>query len=443
MATLAKMATTRNLVVCNCLCFIVNKLGKTAKKSLKSLIVEFYSNELIITAKRLLLDIIDISDITHFPKSIRRRRDSTSSASTEFDDIIAILMFLDENGHMEKLPMFVADNPNNIPSSKMVEGDLDLLWTRLDRLEAYIKQVCDQSLSSFNAVQEMSANFIHSRYNSRPVIRPKGGIDIHTAGLASIHSAESRPTDPTGMQSSEIETDNLFIEPQPTDTMTRETWYAMSKTPTASESENDGYTVKLGKKKRSADAANISPIDSVLTRPNNIKPKRNHAVPIKASYAQTVGHPIVSDPVQISNAKIPTRPAESRPKSTTGKVIGNATSGLIKAAASDINRPKIEKSVFGVYNVDNEYDVNDIRKQCKHLNIRVLFCFDVTQEGHKSKTFKVGIDKRHYNIFKDKGSWPSRIEVRDWHYKQPAAQLELDFRDEGNGRMVGLQDINN
>src|SRR5687768_6528487 len=120
-----------------------DKLGRSAIKSLKSVVLEFYSNEQIMAAKGLLLDTFSTMDISNFPKSIRKRRDSTSNISTEFDDIIAILSFLDEHGHLDGLPLFVADHPDHIPSSKLLEGDLDLLWTKLDRLESYVKQVCE------------------------------------------------------------------------------------------------------------------------------------------------------------------------------------------------------------------------------------------------------------------------------------------------------------
>ena len=121
----------------------MNKLSKIATKSLKSIITEFYSTEEVNTAKGLLLDSVLNMKIENFPKSIRRRRDSASNKSTLFDEIVATIHFLDENGHKEKLPTFVADHTDHMPSSKLMEGEMDLLWGRMDRLEGYIKQVCD------------------------------------------------------------------------------------------------------------------------------------------------------------------------------------------------------------------------------------------------------------------------------------------------------------
>ena len=70
-----------------------------------------------------------------------------------------------------------------------------------------------------------------------------------------------------------------------------DSWYALSETPThtpiasVSESETDRFTqVKLGKSKRTAKIANISPIDS------NNHPKRT--IVGSASYAEAIGQSI-------------------------------------------------------------------------------------------------------------------------------------------------------
>jgi hypothetical protein len=148
--------------------------------------------------------------------------------------------------------------------------------------------------------------------------------------------------------------------------------------------------------------------------------------------------------VQISKDGIHSRPTVSRPSSSTGKVIGNAKSGLIKAAAPNGSAP--EKSVFGIYNVGDGYDVEDIRKQCKKQNFKVLFCFNVTKSDQTSRTFKLAVDKKHDATILLKSSWPAGIEIRRWKYKSATAEVEqlnlTDSRD-SIGTRVGQDIINN
>ena len=89
----------------------------------------------------------------------------------------------------------------------------------------------------------------------------------------------------------------------------------------------------------------------------------------------------------------PQRPIPARPPVTTRRITGSAKTGAIKAAPKAVSIA--EKSVFGIYNVEEGFTEADIRRQCKQNDIKVLFCFDVTKENQTKRTFKLAIDKRH------------------------------------------------
>ena len=124
------MADLRKHIVSNCLCFMINKFGKIASKPLKQLILEFYSADDISEAKELLMLEIDGLKTTNPPKITRHRRDSVNrlKPALDIDDIIMAICYLDESQVLDKCSIFVANNPDNMPSTRLVEGDLEVVW---------------------------------------------------------------------------------------------------------------------------------------------------------------------------------------------------------------------------------------------------------------------------------------------------------------------------
>ena len=135
-----KMAVNA-VVLCNPLCFLVNKFGRTAAKPLKSMILDFYDVGVLCDAKsQLICDIrglnLDI-DMPHVPE----RRDSGNKAMLIVDDMFTLMSFLDENLKLTLLPRYVADNPDSLPSSRLYEGDLSILMNLIGKMENEIKEL--------------------------------------------------------------------------------------------------------------------------------------------------------------------------------------------------------------------------------------------------------------------------------------------------------------
>ena len=80
----------RDLVLCELLCFILNRCSKSELKSLKNVIIDFYSPGVITATMNRLLD--DAGNFTltdkipHFP----RRREGVGRSVREVDGIVAI-----------------------------------------------------------------------------------------------------------------------------------------------------------------------------------------------------------------------------------------------------------------------------------------------------------------------------------------------------------------
>jgi len=143
---------------------MVYKFARLECKQLKSTVCDFYTVEDISLAKEKLSSAIDELQIYKFPKMVMRRKDSINRSTTKVYDIFLALNFLDEARVLHNLPTFVSDDPDNMPSVKLTDGDMAAVMLELSILEeavSAVKHVDDQ-----NVVNSLQIN----RTNNQPTI---------------------------------------------------------------------------------------------------------------------------------------------------------------------------------------------------------------------------------------------------------------------------------
>jgi len=136
--------------------YAVHKLGKLPLKNLKSILTNFYSLEAAYVAKETLVGYVDGLSINKWPRvNLRRRKDSLGSGGdtkqleskmkNEIDDVIAVLtyMYIDEKQLESRLPGFVASNPDMLPSSNWVEGDMVGLINKFASLDSKLSDISE------------------------------------------------------------------------------------------------------------------------------------------------------------------------------------------------------------------------------------------------------------------------------------------------------------
>jgi hypothetical protein len=96
--------------------------------------LDFYNNNQITEAKELLVESVEKLNLDNWTKPVRRKQ-SDNKSRMELDDIVGIFTYLDENLILNKLPIFVSINVDNIPSSRMEEGDLRCILSKFDKLD--------------------------------------------------------------------------------------------------------------------------------------------------------------------------------------------------------------------------------------------------------------------------------------------------------------------
>ena len=85
---------------------------------------DFYSADMLASAKILLMEDTDTLNLATKRPYIPLRRDGDGRLAREVDDILSLLTFLDEQKALEQLPVYVSDGPDNMPSVRLYEGDL-------------------------------------------------------------------------------------------------------------------------------------------------------------------------------------------------------------------------------------------------------------------------------------------------------------------------------
>ena len=125
----------RMLILSEPLCFLFGKFGKCPVKVLKTAVIDFFDIESIIAAKKQLLEDVRQLNLDEKQPHIPAQRTGEARLTREVDDILQLMVFLDEHKHSKKLPKYVSEGPDNLPATKLFDGDLKFLFARMEKLE--------------------------------------------------------------------------------------------------------------------------------------------------------------------------------------------------------------------------------------------------------------------------------------------------------------------
>jgi len=146
---------------------------------LKIIVNEFYSGEQICRAKDTLMHYMEKVNHDKWTCPPRRRKDSKDNVGNKMrqdvDDMISTMTFADENNIREKLPIFVAADPDLLPSVKLTDGDLVCVMNKLCNIDQTLSAVRSELLDG------MAAGF--GRMSSR----------ASGTAIPSVHSLQFQP----------------------------------------------------------------------------------------------------------------------------------------------------------------------------------------------------------------------------------------------------------
>ena len=404
------------LVLCDVLCFSVNKYQKTPVKLLKSCLADFFAAEVLSEAKnRLLADITVLNSTVKLPH-ISQHRDGDGRVMREVEDILSLLACLDENKLMDKLP-YVASGPDSMPSMRLYEGDLNIVMSFMEKMNQKFLEIGSSLAAITHDVRALQAvsRAPESTHLSLPVINKTTTDHRHqlTAGLSL--SAENSTGLPTESATAAATNDGIA---------TRETstynWASLVSTPVVNTANR---------------FAVLQTTDNECSD-NNQDDQRFTAVSSRRSKRRK------RSPEQRTGVDQTARPADQQTRRAP-PVVGQSVSRTKVAAAWVMYK----KMVYCIDNVSTDCSVDDIRSFVTGLGVRVLTCFEVNSRRRRSdiddhdvksrKAFRLCIPENDRAPLLDTTKWPDSVFISEWYFKPKASRIDGETRGDDRVRSAG------
>ena len=403
-----KMADGSVHVLNDVLCFVNCKYGRLPAKQLKSVLIDFYDEEAISKAKVCLLnDIMKINSSVKHPH-IPQRRDGDNRLTREIDDIVMLFCFVDENNLTSNLPRYVSSNPDNMPSSRIYEGDLRSIMGVLDKMSDKIGEL-GRALSAIshdvNTLQRaVGGQSSYSSYTSEPatacaINRSVGQRDHQQVQPRSTHMG-NYAENATTVSVDTADTVGRSVQQSDSSNTSRK-WATLSSTPLPSSNRFNALASTTDDDEHGDEQGD----SFTLVQRRRNKRQRDGATPPQQSVQRQLQQPLSAQTVQ-----------RRRP------LLFGKASGSTGISAARIMR---KKAVFYIDNVNSKCSVNDIQTLVKNMKVNVISCFEVkprryrTHNSTDSKAFRLCINDEDKQRMLDASMWPDSIVISEWFFKQP------------------------
>ena len=392
-------------------CFIANKFGKSSLKSLKSILSDFYTVDNLATSKVQLIDDIDALNLSSKRPHVPSRRDGDARLAHEVDDILSLFTFLDEQKALADLPIYVCQNPDNMPSPRLFEGDLNVLMALLHGMEGRLMTIESTMAAICNDIRNLKARpslpepAVYCQPASQQVLQPTGqqqprdkqalpySRDVQSVGQPSASSMIA------GISSAEVSVSEQSADRSTTTVKSRgPDWATMASTPFAHENRFAALSATDDDERGAGN--DDQPFLTVRSRRQG---RRRRSPP---STQLTSGAGASSQPVR-----------NPRFKQLLGK---STTRGSISAAEK-----RKSKVVLCVDNVSVHCSVQSMTEFISTLSVTVVTCFEAKSRRRRSdavsavnrKAFRVCIYEDDLSRFLNPDAWPEFITISEWFFK--------------------------
>lgn len=409
----------RPLVYNEPLCFIFSKFAKLSKKAIAKGLIDFTVEESISLAKSQLLKDVENLQLTNRPPHIPARRDCNLRIEREVKDIFEMIEFLDREKQLDNLPRYVTDNPDNMPSILMFDGDLGFLLKRLEKI--------DERMAGFTSSMDTimhNVNLLHNQASSMasntswPSLHPVRRAHLQASTSSTAVAATAPLIDKTrhGSTSSTGPSASQSVAAQLTATATNvnneqliadqlfhadgTNWANIASTPdlefnslTSSAHDHDNPFILVERKKHGM--------------------KRHKP---DTSESQTVGSHRLNTDMGDRRATNRRRPL----------AVGHAPPRLDSpghVSLSAASKQSIDRSVYYIDNIGPSYSADDVHKFVSSMSVRVLSCFEVKPRKRRidfmpdRKAFRLCIVSGDRDKLVDENRWPQGVTISDWYYK--------------------------
>jgi len=410
---------SRPLVINATLCFVISKWGRLPLADLKDLLAGFFTGDKIYEAKELLNGNLIYCKIDGLPQlKLRRVAKGTIELRDrkEIDDLLELVAIADENKLFDKIPKYVTDSAELIPSSRICEADFVAIVRKLNLIEKYcedlqsqLARVLEASRDTASAVEKLNVAKEHF-----PTLSREGG------GVGSNFAfGSTRGGGGIGSNFVFGSTRGAYNAPSNTTTGGNPLLFAQLPRLLQECRESD-----LSETEGVAGYGSDTEFNTVISRKTNRLNKRartSTSSPVAAPYSHILNTGLNQ---AAQPAALPATLSRTGQRPNERLMIGRLHSSNSKMpAAHTLNIPK---EVYRISNIDGGFNEKDVEQYLKYIDVRVHSCFDRTPKTSKiknNKVFRVCI----LNIDRDKllceDNWETGIVIQRWLFKPREAGI--------------------
>lgn len=408
----------RALVLNEPLCFLIGKLSKLPLNVLKSAACDFYDNNALAEAKSRLLDDVNNLSLTDGLPHIPKRREGANRSAREVDDLLLILSTIDEHGQLNNLPRYVAASPDSMPSLRLFDGDMQLLLSRLDKMECKLVELTSALATINGEVHNQRSR--PARYQAQQALSTPT-TSMHEAAAVNVNIDLPGSLGPT-TNPADVAMSGNSLQSQ-AQAMVNNTTNPVINRPTFS------WAV-------ASVAAASTPIADRVTTADNPYSGGNHS--------DTAGdQPFIEyqsrkkrrrqNSLQQEKRLTPAATNNAAPSRTTRKGqsllvgkrnVAHPTTSLRNITAA---RPLIKKAVFCIDNVDTSVTLEDMHEFVTGLSVQIVSLFEAkprqrnrtksTPDDIACKAFRLCINEEHRDRLLVDSQWPAYVTVSEWYFK--------------------------
>jgi hypothetical protein len=406
----------RQVVLNHVLCFLFSKVHREDENRIIDAISKFFNDSDISIARDLLLEQANLIGTT-LPRLPARRSVGDGRRNRELKDIFQMINTLDTAKTLEKLPIFASNDPSEMPSANITDGDLRSIMLRLDQLDGKMDAIANIQVAMFDSQQRIN----------KPG-QSRDGRSIVRSTVVSDHSARAHPS--RLVEHLTVDNNSALTAPNNSNVNSGVNVTKSRRTDLSMESVSDYHATtednvdsepfqlssaakrKQRSKRRRVQSKTNSPIDQLQA--SDPDPKSDTGVAV--SYSTVVSRPASQRNSQLLVGR--------KPNNTMQKQNQQNCSNMISAA-----KPYLGKAVFCVDNVAPNVDVDDMHEFVTSIGVRVVTCNKVPPRRplwqkrrgimpHDRCTFRLCILRIDVDKLLNADIWPENISISRWIFSK-------------------------
>ena len=403
---------TRELAVSDLLCFALFKYSRLSSDELKAILLDFYEPAIIARAKSILLDgIKDFKAELKLPHMPAARRDIAG----EVNDIVIIISAVDENQLYHKLPKYVCETPDSMPSSRICEGDLKCLMSSIRKMGEKVDTLRTEVAAMMKVVNDVQVRC------SAPAAPPLGHAGYTQQVSSSVGQTVtlSRSLQPPAslLQPLQATPGNSRIREPAKSTgsclLPGANWADM--TTSSPIPVSNRFSSLPMSDDQGIDVDDQGAFGDVSM---NAKPKRG-AKRLRQS-------PSIQQQVQQQLQEQSQQPSLQRRSRRSGRLL---TGRSMSSTGARLTAAKtfVDKAVFCVDNVNTSVTAGDIWHHVQKLSVTVISCFPTKPRRRRGESepitdrnaFRLCIVDEDKEKLLNADSWPNSVTIFEWFRGKP------------------------